>query len=82
MVQTLNTLAACYSQEGRYDQAEPLYKHVIAFLGDSTLKEQLPMVTVPENYAVLLRKTAREKEAGDMLERESAIRAKLAPTPH
>jgi Tetratricopeptide repeat len=80
VVKSLNDLATCYSLQGRYDQAEPLYKRVMGILQRSGYGEGPEMATALENYALLLKKTAREAEAKDVLEKATAIRAKSATT--
>src|ERR1700686_3061632 len=62
VAKSLNDLAAIYAQQGQYDQAEPLYKHVISILDISAYKEQPQMATALETYALVLKKTGREGE--------------------
>lgn len=79
---SLNNLATCYSQDRKYELAEPLYKRVVLILEHSRYKEEPPMATVLENYALLLKRTAREAGAKDMFARASEIRARAANIPH
>jgi tetratricopeptide (TPR) repeat protein len=72
---SLNNLAALYHQQGKYDEAEPLYKRSLAIVEKSLGPEHPHMATSLENYAMLLRKTNREVEAARIEARAKAIRA-------
>ncbi len=62
--------------QSRYAKAEPLYKRSRA-IREKTLGPEHPGVaTSLENYAALLRQTARADEAERMEARAKAIRAK------
>src|SRR5262249_4890651 len=77
VAEDLTALATCYSQEGKYEQAEPLYKRVIDILGQSQFKEKAPMAVALENYGLLLKRTSREAEAKAFIEKANLIRAQL-----
>jgi tetratricopeptide (TPR) repeat protein len=81
VAKSVNDLATCYSLQGEYDRAEPLYKRVIDILQRSGYNEGPQMATALENYALLLKRTAREAEARNVLERARAIRAKSVIAP-
>lgn len=73
---TLNNLAVAYHDQGKLDEAEPLYKQAIKVY-ERTLGLGHPEVaTTLENYAGLLRDTGREDEAEKAASRAAAIRAK------
>ncbi len=64
-----------YSQ-GRYGQAEPLYKRTLA-IWEKAFGPDHPKVAISlENYAALLRKTDRANEAAKMESRAKRIRAR------
>ncbi len=66
----------CGVAQGHYAEAEPLYKRSLV-IGEKALGPEHPHVaTSLENYAALLRGTARADEAERMEARAKAIRAK------
>ncbi|MCZ6453622.1 MAG: tetratricopeptide repeat protein, partial [Alphaproteobacteria bacterium] len=74
----LNNLAGLYREQGKYADAEPLYKRALAIL-DKTPGPEHPNLTAGlENYAAVLRKTGRTLEADNLENRATAIRAKSA----
>ena len=74
----LNNLALGYHAQGKYAEAEPLYKRSLA-IWEKALGPEHPRVAESlENYATLLRKTGRSTEATKMEARAKAIRAKHA----
>ncbi len=78
MATDLNNLAELYRAQGRYAEAEPLYKRSLA-IREKTLGPEHPDTAQSlENYAALLRKTGRADEATEMEVRAKAIRAKHA----
>ncbi len=75
---SLNNLAGLYRAQGKYAEAEPLYKRALA-IGEKTLGPEHPHVAMTlENYAALLRETGRGAAATNMEARAKAIRAKHA----
>ncbi len=75
---SLNNLAVLYKTQGKYAQAEPLYKRAIA-IDEKALRLDHPKVArTLENYAALLRKMKRDAEAKKLEARAQAIRAKHA----
>ncbi len=75
---SLNNLALLYKAQGRYAEAEPLYKRALAIVEKALGPEHPLVATSLKNYAVLLRKTGRATEAENMEARAKAIRAKHA----
>ena len=69
--------AELYAQ-GRYAEAEPLYKRSLAIWEGALGPEHPNVATALENYSVLLRETGRYDEATEMEARAAAIRAKHA----
>ncbi len=62
--------------QGRYAEAEPLFQRALA-IDEKALGPEHPDVAQSlENYAALLRQTARADEAKRMEARAKAIRAK------
>ncbi len=76
MAQSLNNLAVLYQAQGRYAEAEPLYQRALATVEKALGPEHPHVATSLENYAALLRQTARADEAERMEARAKAIRAK------
>ena len=73
-------LAALYSGQGKYAEAEPLYKHALA-IQEKTLGPTHPdLATSLEHYADLLRKMKRETLAAEMEARAETIRTKRSGT--
>ena len=62
--------------QGRYAEAEPLYKRALAIREKALGPEHPDVATSLENYAALLRETARVDEAERLEARAKAIRAK------
>jgi tetratricopeptide (TPR) repeat protein len=75
---SLTNLAVSYSDQGRYAEAEPLYKRSLAIYEKALGSEHLGVVNGLENYAALLRATNRRAEAKELETRAKAIRAKHA----
>ncbi len=74
----LNNLAALYEAQGRYAEAEPLYKRALAIWEKALGPEHPSLANSLENYAALLRKSERTSEADKMEARAKAIRDKRA----
>ncbi len=75
---SLNNLAGLYDDQGRYAEAEPLYKRSLV-IREKVLGPGHPNVaTSLENYAAVLRATGRTAEADKMAARAKAIRDKRA----
>ncbi len=79
-----NNLGELYRLQGRYAEAEPLYKRALA-IKEKVLGPEHPEVATSLNnlglllnYSVLLRATDRSDEAERMEARAKAIRAKHA----
>ena len=65
-----------YQAQGKYAEAEPLYKRSLAIREKALGPEHPDVATSLENYAALLRQTAHADEAERMEARAKAIRAK------
>ncbi len=79
MATSLNNLAKLYRAQGRYAEAEPLYKRSLAIREKALGPEHPNVATSLENYANLLRETGRTaEEAGKMEARAKTIRDKRA----
>ncbi len=76
MATSLNNLAELYPAQGRYAEAEPLYQRALAISEKALGPEHPDVAQSLENYAALLRQTARANEAERMEARAKAIRAK------
>ena len=59
----------CYALSGEFDQAEPLYKRVIAILEHNNFQEKREMAIALENYSLVLKKTGHDAEAKAASER-------------
>ncbi len=75
---SLNNLAELYRAQGRYADAEPLYKRALAIREKALGPEHPHVAQSLENYAGLLRETGRGTEAAKTEARAKAIRAKRA----
>ncbi len=76
MAASLNNLAELYRTQGRYAEAEPLYKRSLAIREGALGPEHPDVAQSLENYALLLRETGRSAEAAKLEARAEAIRAK------
>jgi tetratricopeptide (TPR) repeat protein len=65
-----------YYSQGRYAEAEPLYKQALEMAKKALGPEHPHVATGLENYAELLRKTNREDEAIKLEKEAQAIRNK------
>ncbi len=74
----LNNLALLYKTQGKYTEAEPLYRRALAIVEKALGPEHPNAAQVLGNYAELLRKTNRDAEAAKLEARAKAIRAKNA----
>ncbi len=75
---SLNNLASLYQDQGKYTQAEPLYKRALARREKVLRLDHPDVATTLEIYAELLRMTNRDAEAANLEARAQAIRAKHA----
>ncbi len=76
LAQSLNDLAVLYRNQGKYGEAEPLYKRALAIREKSLGPDHPDVARNLENYAELLLKTNRKTEAARLEARAKAIRAK------
>ncbi len=74
----LNNLAELYQAQGRYAEAEPLYRRSLAIDEKALGPEHPNLATSLENYAALLRETGHTAKADKMEARAKAIRVKRA----
>ena len=54
MALSINNLAGLYDSQGRYEQAEPLYRQALDIFEKVLGKDHPSTVTVRENYQLLL----------------------------
>ena len=69
MAQTMNTIAVALSKQKKYAQAEPYMKSAIQIVENSPASNQTPLLL--KNYADILNKMGRKKEAAAVLKRAS-----------
>ncbi len=67
-------LAGLYLQQTRYTEAEAIYREVLATLLDTADADQDLLVTVLEEYALVLRRTGRDTDALTLETRARALR--------
>ena len=67
-------LAGLYLQQTRYTEAEAIYRAVLATLLDTPDADQDHLVTVLEEYAIVLRQTGRDADARPLETRARALR--------
>ncbi len=72
----LQYFAELHQAQGKYPEAESLYKRSLAIRKKALGRDHLDVAKSLESYADLLHKTGRGKEAGIMEGRAKAIRAK------
>ena len=75
MARSLNDLAELYRAQGKYAEAEPLYKRSLAISEKALGPEHPDVATSLENMALLYRDTNREQEAQELEQRAERIRA-------
>ncbi len=69
----LNALAMFYKAQGRYEEAEPLYKRAIAVTEQALGASHRHLAITLDGYASLLRLTHREAEASELEAQTHAI---------
>lgn len=75
MARSLNVLALLYKAQGKYSEAEPLYKRSLT-IKEKALGPEHPLVaTTLRNLAALYRNMNRTSEAEALEERASKIEA-------
>ena len=72
----MNNLAELYRAQGKYAQAEPLYKRSLKIGRKALGPEHLQVATVFENMAELFKKFGKEDEAKKLEARARRIRSK------
>ena len=78
MAKSLNNLAVLHRAQGKYAEAEPLYRRALAIDEKALGPEHPEVAKTLDNHAELLRKTNRTAEAIKLEARAQAIRAKHA----
>jgi tetratricopeptide (TPR) repeat protein len=78
--QSLNNLAELYQAQGRYDEAEPMFKRALT-IGEKTLGHP-DVATSLNNLALLYQTQGRYNEAEPMLKRSLAMREKTLGPEH
>ncbi len=77
LAQLLDNYATLLRDEGKYDEAESLYKRALDTWAKNQYPENRDAAETLRNYAALLRKLDRPAEAEPLEARASAIRAKV-----
>jgi tetratricopeptide (TPR) repeat protein len=73
---SLNNLAALYQTQGRYADAEPLYKRSVTILEKTLTPEHPDVATSLNNLAALYEAQGRHADAQALHKRSLAIREK------
>ena len=73
---SLNNLAVLHNAQGKYDQAELLYKRSLAIKEKAFGLEHADVAQVLEDYGGFLKATQRVDQGQAMLDRAAAIRKK------
>ena len=76
MAISLSNLALLYNYEGKYSEAEPLYKRVVAIREKNLGPEHPDVAQSLDAYAALLRQAGQKADAEKMEARARKIRAK------
>ena len=71
-----NKLARLYQDQGRHEQAAPLYERALSIRERALGPEHPDVATCLENYALLLQTVGHSEEAAPLAARAWAIRAK------
>lgn len=74
--QSLNNLANCYRQQGKFADAEPVYQRAIDIKSRLSGPVSPDLVPILENYAKMLRAANRPAEADKMEAKARAIFAR------
>jgi tetratricopeptide (TPR) repeat protein len=75
VARTLNNLGVIYFSQYEYKQAEDCYKRVLA-IDDKDLSATHPeRITSLDNYALLMRRTGRDKEANELETKATGLRS-------
>src|SRR5262249_55667735 len=77
VVGILNNLAALYTKQGKYGEAESQYKRALAIIEKGLGPNHPNVAPALENYAISLRQTGRAAEAAELEDRAKAIKANL-----
>jgi tetratricopeptide (TPR) repeat protein len=78
----MNNLAGLYESQGRYAEAEPLYKRSLVIKENSLGKDHPSVATTLNNLAALYYKQEKYQEAAKMFQRAIAIMKKKFPGGH
>lgn len=73
---SLNNLANCYRQQGKFNEAEPLYKRALELKTKQVGPFSNELISIMENYAKMLRASGRESEATKLDDKARAIFSK------
>jgi tetratricopeptide (TPR) repeat protein len=76
MIFSLSNLAILYYEQGKYVEAELLYKRALAISEKALGKDHPEVATVLENMAVLYEKIWKKDKAKELAERVKKIRSK------
>jgi len=81
VVTRLNNLALLYAQQGKYAEAEPLFKRALAIDEKALGPEHPDVAAIAERLALVLRKLGRKSEAKVYEKQAARIRAKANQEP-
>jgi tetratricopeptide (TPR) repeat protein len=73
---SLNNLAELYRSQGRYDEAEPMYKRALEIYEKALETDHPDVATFLENMSFLYKKLNRNAEAEQCIKRAQEIRSK------
>src|SRR6516162_9377886 len=82
LIATLNNQAELYKEEGRYADAEPLYKRVLAINEKARGPDHPSVALALNNLAGLYKEQARYADAAPLYERALAIRERALGRDH
>ena len=82
MATTLNNLAGLYDSQGRYEEAEPLYKRDLEISEKSLGKDHPSVATTLNNLAGLYYSQGRYEEAEPLYQRALTILKATFPSGH
>jgi tetratricopeptide (TPR) repeat protein len=71
------SVARSYSEQGHFEEAEPLFKKATSIFDGASLGQHPSLAVCLKHYAAMLRKQGRESEAAPLESRIQAIRSRL-----
>jgi tetratricopeptide (TPR) repeat protein len=81
LAQTITNLATSYAAQAKYSQAEPMYQRALKLFEEANWAEKPETLRTMQLYALTLKNSGRQQEAGAILDKVALIQKKLGQTP-